>query len=74
MKKALLIMMVTASVLCLGAIQAWSAEKLTIKGSTTVLPVTQEVAEAFEEENPDVNVSISGGGSGNGIKALIDGT
>ncbi|MFP3980339.1 MAG: phosphate ABC transporter substrate-binding protein [Desulfobacterales bacterium] len=74
MKKALLIMMVTASVLCLGAIQAWSAEKLTIKGSTTVLPVTQEVAEAFMEEYPDVNVSISGGGSGNGIKALIDGT
>ena len=23
---------------------------------------------------PDINVSVSGGGSGNGIKAIIDGT
>ncbi len=26
------------------------------------------------KENPDVSISISGGGSGNGIKAIIDGT
>ncbi|MFO7930006.1 MAG: phosphate ABC transporter substrate-binding protein [Desulfosalsimonas sp.] len=74
MKRVWLIMMIFIVGLSLGTTQAWSAEKLTIKGSTTVLPVTQEVAEAFMEEYPDVNVSISGGGSGNGIKALIDGT
>jgi phosphate transport system substrate-binding protein len=50
------------------------AENLVIKGSTTVLPITQKVAEAYMKENPDVNISISGGGSGNGIKAIIDGT
>jgi phosphate transport system substrate-binding protein len=47
-------------------------ETIVIKGSTTVLPVVQAVAEAFIAANPGVNISISGGGSGNGIKALVD--
>jgi len=50
------------------------SETLVIKGSTTVLPITQKVAEAYMKEFPNVNISISGGGSGNGIKAIIDGT
>jgi len=25
-------------------------------------------------ENPDVKISLSGGGSGNGIKTIVDGT
>ncbi len=52
---------------------AW-AENLEISGSTTVLPVAQKAAEAFMKVHPDINVSVSGGGSGNGIKAIIDGT
>lgn len=51
-----------------------TAGELKINGSTTVLPVTQVVSEAFMQDNPDFNFSISGGGSGNGIRALIDGT
>ncbi|MCF8028699.1 MAG: phosphate ABC transporter substrate-binding protein [Desulfobacteraceae bacterium] len=50
------------------------AEKLEIKGSTTVLPVAQQAVEKFMDAYPDVQISISGGGSGNGIKAIIDGT
>jgi phosphate transport system protein len=46
------------------------AGNLVIKGSTTVLPIAQKVAEAYMKQNPDVKISISGGGSGNGIKAL----
>ena len=52
---------------------AW-AGNIVIKGSTTVLPVAQKVAEAYMKQNPDIKISISGGGSGNGIKALIDGS
>jgi len=48
------------------------AENLVIKGSTTVLPIAQKVVEAYMKENPDVKISLSGGGSSNGIKALID--
>ncbi|GAB6280120.1 MAG: phosphate ABC transporter substrate-binding protein [Thermovirga sp.] len=50
------------------------AGQVQVNGSTTVLPIAQAAAEAFMEANPKVNISVSGGGSGNGIKALIDGT
>lgn len=50
------------------------AGSVRINGSTTILPVVQALAEAFMQDYPDVNVSVSGGGSGNGIKALLDGT
>lgn len=50
------------------------AETMVVNGSTTVLPVAQAAAEAYMKQNPDVNISISGGGSGNGIKALLDKT
>lgn len=50
------------------------AGNIAIKGSTTVLPIAQKVAEAYMKQNPDVKISISGGGSGNGIKAIIDGS
>jgi phosphate transport system substrate-binding protein len=50
----------------------FAAGTVVIKGSTTVLPIAQAAAEAFMKKNPDVNISLSGGGSGDGIKALID--
>jgi len=46
--------------------------KLVIKGSTTVLPIAQKAAEAFRKTEK-VSISIEGSGSGNGIRALIDG-
>lgn len=48
--------------------------EITIKGSDTVLPVAQKAAEVFMTNNPDAVVSVSGGGSGVGIAALLDGT
>ena len=56
------------------AASAAFAGNLVVNGSTTVLPISQSAAEAFMAENKDVKISVSGGGSGNGIKALIDGT
>jgi len=49
-----------------------AAGSVVIKGSTTVLPVAQAAAEAYMKRNPGVNISLSGGGSGDGVKALID--
>jgi phosphate transport system substrate-binding protein len=48
------------------------AGNLVIKGSTTVLPISQLAVEAYMKANPDVSISLSGGGSSNGIKAIID--
>jgi phosphate transport system substrate-binding protein len=50
------------------------AGNLVIKGSTTVLPIAQKAVEAYMKANPDVSISLSGGGSSNGIKAIIDGS
>jgi len=54
------------------AFSAFSAEKINVSGSTTVLPIMQIVAEEFMYQNPDVDITVSGGGSGVGIAALID--
>ncbi|MCF8053832.1 MAG: PstS family phosphate ABC transporter substrate-binding protein [Deltaproteobacteria bacterium] len=51
-----------------------SSSNIVIKGSTTVLPITQALVEAFVTANKGVNISVSGAGSGDGIKAIIDGT
>lgn len=47
-------------------------QKVSVKGSTTVLPITQKAAEAMRKSG-GISVSVEGSGSGNGIKALIDG-
>jgi len=51
-----------------------AADSIVIKGSTTVLPITQAVLEAYMKANKGVQISLSGGGSGEGIKALLDKT
>lgn len=54
--------------------KAFCGTSIIIKGSTTVLPICQKIAEEFMKIQPDTNLSVSGGGSGNGIKAIIDNT
>jgi phosphate transport system substrate-binding protein len=49
------------------------AQKLTIQGSTTVLPIAQYAAEVYMDNNPEADITVRGGGSGTGIAALIDG-
>lgn len=45
-----------------------------IKGSDTVLPVAQQTAERFMTLHPGARVTVTGGGSGVGISALLDKT
>lgn len=74
MKKQLL---VVSSLLVAGmfASQALSARTLIQnKGSDTLVNVAQAWAEAYPAVNPDVAVAVSGGGSGTGIAAMINGT
>ena len=44
--------------------------ELTVAGSTTVLPINQECARLLMEANPDLRISVSGGGSGHGVKSV----
>lgn len=49
-------------------------KSVTIKGSDTMVHLMSTLAEAFMKKNPEVMVSVTGGGSGTGIAALINGT
>lgn len=65
--------LVAALVLGMAA-NAFAGGKITIKGSTTVLPIMQRVVEAYMKKHPGIDISVSGGGSSNGIKAMLDKT
>lgn len=56
------------------ASSAFADTTVKVDGSTTVLPIMQKMVEAYMKANPTVKFTVSGGGSGNGIKALIDKT
>lgn len=45
-------------------------KKVTLSGSTTVLPIAQDAADAFMASHPDYNIQVSGGGSGVGVQAV----
>lgn len=51
-----------------------SAHAQRIKGSDTVLPVAQQTAERFMNLHPDAHITVTGGGTGVGIAALMDNT
>src|SRR5918999_877870 len=44
-----------------------------IDGSSTVAPLTQAIAEGFNEENPDVNISVGTSGTGGGFEKFCAG-
>src|SRR3989338_2620931 len=48
-------------------------ESLVIKGSDTEVQLVSNLAEAFLEKNPGADISVTGGGSGVGIAALLNG-
>lgn len=58
---------------CIFSFTLSNAQKLVIKGSDTVLPLSQKEAEQYMKTNKSINISVVGGGSGVGIAALIDG-
>ncbi len=49
-------------------------EHIVLDGSTTVGPIAKAFAEYYMGEHPDVNITVSESGSGNGAKSLIHGT
>lgn len=48
--------------------------EINIAGSTSVQPLSEELASSFMDKYPDVVVNIAGGGSSAGVKAAQEGT
>lgn len=75
MKRITLILTLACLILTLMVSISQAGEgQLVVQGSTTVLPIAQAAAEVFMQNNSQANISVRGGGSGNGIAALIEGT
>ncbi|MBM3326209.1 MAG: phosphate ABC transporter substrate-binding protein [Calditrichaeota bacterium] len=70
MKKFLILAMLLLPVV------AGSKDKaiITVKGSDTMVILAQRWAEVYMTSHPDITVQVTGGGSGVGISALINGT
>ncbi len=49
-----------------------SAAMIQVKGSDTIINLAQKEAEVFMQQNPGAKISVTGGGSGTGIAALIN--
>jgi len=58
---------------CVAIINPLANAQIVIKGSDTCLPVSQQEAEAFGKKGGGT-VTVTGGGSGVGISALVSGT
>ena len=67
MKKTILTLIIIAN-----AIIGVQAQR--IKGSDTMLPLSQKEVESFMKVNSSQTVTVTGGGSGVGISALLEGT
>ena len=69
---------IAVAIISLGLVSACGKgerrEVIQNKGSDTLVNVAQAWAEAYQEVDPAVVVAVSGGGSGTGIAALINGT
>jgi len=52
----------------------FSQAKITVKGSDTMVILAQKWAELYMKSNPSTAIQVTGGGSGVGITALINGT
>ncbi len=55
-----------------GIAMAGDAKKIVVDGSTTVGPIAKAFAEYYMGKHPDVNITVSESGSGNGAKSLIN--
>lgn len=74
MKKSLQVFSVAAALTVALAVRGWAAGPVTVKGSDTMVILGQKWAEVYMGTHPDAKIQVTGGGSGTGIAALINGT
>lgn len=71
-KRSIVLMLVAGLALTLAAGCGGKRRAIQIKGSDTMVNLAQAWAEEFMKENPEINIAVTGGGSGTGIAAMIN--
>lgn len=74
MKARMIAVTAIASLAAVGLAVAAASTTITVKGSDTMVILAQRWAEKYMSAHPEVVVQVTGGGSGTGISALINGT
>jgi phosphate transport system substrate-binding protein len=74
MKNIKFILILPAVAIILLASSFAEQAKITVKGSDTMVILAQKWAELYMKKNPSAAIQVTGGGSGVGITALINGT
>jgi phosphate transport system substrate-binding protein len=71
-----LILLIASAVLFIGCKKKEGIEKsiVSVKGSDTMVNLSQKWAETFMKKNANASIQVTGGGSGTGIAALLNGT
>ena len=72
--KSIQIKAVAFLALALTLLSFTATEKITIKGSDTMVILAQKWAEVYMTKNPATAIQVTGGGSGVGLSALINGS
>jgi phosphate transport system substrate-binding protein len=57
----------------LPATEVFARNMVQVKGSDTLINLVQKLAEAYMQKNPGKIIAVTGGGSGTGIAALVNG-
>lgn len=70
--KAKVLGLMVAVAIAAGAVKADTT--IVCEGSSTVGPLAKAFAEYYMKNNPNVNITVSESGSGNGAKAIVNGT
>lgn len=74
MKNRLIYLFAVLVVSSMGMAFMPAPKKITVKGSDTMVILGQKWAEIYMKQNPGSSIQVTGGGSGTGIAALINGS
>jgi len=72
--KAIAVVLSLISGLTLSTAAVAAGTTIQVKGSDTMVNLMSNLAEAYMKAHPDASIAVTGGGSGTGIAALINGT
>lgn len=72
MKKYVAFLM-AALMLSFAAADGFAREMVQVKGSDTLINVVQRLSEVYMEKNPGKAIAVTGGGSGTGLAAIVNG-
>jgi phosphate transport system substrate-binding protein len=74
MKKNKILTAILLAVIFIAGTAFMQQTRITIKGSDTMVILAQRWAEIYMKQHPETSIQVTGGGSGVGLAALINGT